>query len=344
MNDSAQINDPVHIGELAVQSYLRGTKKLQRYIEPMAKGLEEARHRYPLDIEFGEWLRSSHYADLGKTDRAALIKLGQDTWDDDLRSAIAAMPTSSPELIARQLYSPVSDHRNPGNDDTPDDEDDDDSGYYGSERHVRSNEAWDTIDPRLVPALLQAIPTLRKRKIWEPAAGRGLMAGQLHKAGCSVAVVTDIAPRADGISRMDFFVAEVMMPNLDAIVTNPPWGRLAAPFIRHALELARPARALVAMLVPIPWLTAAGVADMTGDAGLEAIVVPRFRAKWMTDEEEAELAKERAAAGKSANVSPKMNHIWVIWDFARDAALLPAVMFVDRPIIQEAETLLDAAE
>ena len=56
------------------------------------------------------------------------------------------------------------------------------SGFYGSERRARSNESWDTIDPRLVQVLVAALPELRKLSIWEPAAGRGLMVEQLRRA------------------------------------------------------------------------------------------------------------------------------------------------------------------
>lgn len=332
MNDIAHINDPVSLGETAVQSYLRGTKKLQRYIEPMALGLAAAKGRHPQTSDFKEWLANSPYGGLEKNERAALIRLGE-SWSDELREWIAGLTISSPRLIWEK-HCETSQNGNSDNVTDDDEDEDDESGYYGSERRVRSNEAWDTVDPRLVTALVEALPNLRKRKIWEPAAGRGLMVDQLREEGCTVECASDIEPRGARVEGQDFLAVTEMPLYLDAIVTNPPWGRLAAPFIRHALDLARPVRALVAMLVPVPWLTSAGVADMTGDTGLEVIVIPRFRAKWMTAEEEAELANGPA--------SPKMNHIWVIWDFARDGSLLPAVVFVDRPAVQEATTLLAA--
>jgi hypothetical protein len=328
MTDST-INDPVRLGEAAAAKFVAGSKRTQAHIEPMAKGLLEAKRRYPHTGQFGEWLIGSPYNAIGKDDRAALIRLGE-IWSDDLRRRIEATTMTSPDYIWDKLCKPSAPPK-PDNV-SADDAAAPDPGLYPA-RITRTNESWDTVDPRLVRALLQAVPSLRRRKIWEPAAGAGLMAGQLHMAGCSVILASDIAPRGDGVETLDMMAVETMPGGPDAIVTNPPWGDLAAPFIRHALELAEPKRALVAMLVPLPWITAAGVADMTGNPALEALVIPRFRAKWMTAEEEARLANGPA--------SPKMNHIWIVWDFNRDLDLLPAVMFVDPP---KEETSLLAAE
>jgi predicted RNA methylase len=197
------------------------------------------------------------------------------------------------------------------------------STFYASDRIARSNEAWDTIDPRLVKSLVEAIPSLKNRVVWEPAAGCGTMVDQLKAAGVKVDVATDIEPRRDDIAKLDLLAATEMMPGTDAIVTNPPWGRLAAPFVRKALELAEARRALAAMLLPLPWIAGAKIADLTSSPGFQDLVVPRYRARWMTDEEEAELDD-----GPS---NPKMNHAWLLWDFARDPDLLPAVRFVDAP-------------
>jgi hypothetical protein len=260
-------------------------------------------------------LKDSSYAELGKSDRAALIKLGQN-WDDDLAARLAELDSYSPELIARKLVP--SDNRNES-------EDDDNGGseFYGSPRTERANEAWDTIDPRLVKSLVEAIPGLTSRMVWEPSAGCGLMLDQLEAAGVKVEVATDVAPRRGDITQLDLLTATEMPAGTTAIITNPPWGRLAAPFVRHALRLAELRKALVAMLLPLPWITGRKIADMTGSPGFDALVVPRYRARWMTPEEEAALED-----GPSA---PKMNHVWLAWDFARDPNLFPVIKFVDAP-------------
>jgi hypothetical protein len=313
-------NDLVLIGETAVRAFARGARKLKEQIEPMALGLAEAKRRYPALREFGAWLQDSPYADLNKDDRAALIKLGEN-WDDDLAARFAKLDSYSPQLIARELFS-----YNKKTDDDGDDGDSDsdsDSGFYGSERITRSNEAWDTVDPRLVKSLVEAVPGLKSRMVWEPSAGCGLMVDQLEGVGVKVYAATDIEPRRDDIAQRDLMTATEMPPGANAIVSNPPWGRLAAPFVRKTLELAAQRRALVAMLLPLPWVAGRKIADLTGSPGLDALVVPRYRARWMTEQEEAEL--------EDGPSSPKMNHVWLVWDFARDPSLLPAIVFIDAP-------------
>ena len=144
------------------------------------------------------------------------------------------------------------------------------------------------------------------------------------------------------VEAQDFLAATALPDDVAAIVTNPPWGRLAAEFVRHAIELAEPRRALVAMLLPLPWITARGIADLTGSAGFDQIVVPRFRARWMTEDEETELAVQRRAKNKPGNVSPKMNYVWLIWNFDRDPLVEPIIVFADAP--DEASEIAEAAE
>ena len=78
-----------------------------------------------------------------------------------------------------------------------------------------------------------------------------------------------------------------------------------------------------AMLLPLPWITGRKIADLTGSRGFDALIVPRYRARWMTPEEEAELED-----GPSA---PKMNHVWLVWDFGRPSGYAPRIDFVDAP-------------
>lgn len=313
---SELINDLVTIGETAARAFVRGTRKLKEHIEPMALGLAEAKRRYPALRDFGAWMKTSAFVDLGKTDRAALIKMGEN-WSDELLAFIMESPLISPRLIWEAFSHDGK------TDDDDDDEDDGGSEFYGSDRISRSNEAWDTIDPRLVKSLVEAIPDLKNRLVWEPSAGCGLMVDQLAAAGVKVAAATDIEPRRGDITQLDLLTASEMVPGTDAIITNPPWGRLAAPFVRKALELAEQRKAMVAMLLPLPWITGRKIADLTGSPGFEALVVPRYRAQWMTEEEEAEL--------EDGPSSPKMNHVWLVWEFARDPILWPVIRFVDAP-------------
>jgi hypothetical protein len=150
-----------------------------------------------------------------------------------------------------------------------------------------------------------------------------MMLDQLEAAGARVYIGTDIEPRRDDIHTLDVLTAEEMVTGTNAVVTNPPWGRLAAPFVRHVLMLAEKNSATVAMLLPLPWITGRRVADMTSNTGFDRMIVPRYRARWMTPEEEAEL--------KDGPSGPKMNHVWLVWDFARNRAFAPRIDFVDAP-------------
>lgn len=325
-------NDLVVIGETAARAFVRGTMKLKEHIEPMALGLAEARRRYPADRDFGAWLAASAFAEMGKNDRTALIKLGE-SWCVELAARIAKIPSSSPQL----LWLEVSYNRKPNEDNEDDDgneeesesEEKEGSEFYGSDRISRSNEAWDTIDPRLVQSLVAGVPILKERMVWEPSAGCGMMVDQLEAAGVRVLAATDIEPRRHNIIKLDLLTATEMISGTTAIITNPPWGRLAAPFVRHTLKLAEARKAMVAMLLPLPWITGRKISDMTGSPGFDVLVVPRYRARWMTEEEEAELE-----GGPSA---PKMNHVWLVWDFARDPKFVPIIKFVDAPADEEVE-------
>jgi hypothetical protein len=282
------INDLITIGETAALAFLRGTRKLQDYLEPMALGLAEARRRHPADRDFGAWLKGSAFAEMRKDDRAALIKLGEN-WTDELAARIAEIPSSSPRMIWEEVSQIAKPETEENDDDDDDDGDDKDSGFYGSDRISRSNEAWDTRDPRLVKSLVEAVPGLKDRKVWEPAAGDGTMVDQLRASGVKVIAATDIEPRREDIAQLDLLTATEMPAGTDASISNPPWGRLAAPFVRHVLKLAEQRQAMVAMLLPLPWITGRKVADLTGSPGFEELIVPRYRARWMTEEEEAEL-------------------------------------------------------
>jgi hypothetical protein len=311
-------NDLVTIGEDAARAFARGTKKLKEHIEPMALGLAEAKRRYPALIAFGEWVRGSAYAALLKNDRAALIKIGEN-WSDELAARIAEIPSASP----RAIWEEFSQSGKTDEDDIDDEGEDDGSGLY-KDRISRTNEAWDTIDPRLARSLVEMLPALKDRMVWEPAAGCGMLLDQLESAGVKVFAATDIEPRRDDIHPHDLLEAVEMVTGCTAIVTNPPWGRLAAPFVRHCLKLAEPASAIVCMLLPLPWITGRKVADLTGDPAFDAMIVPRYRARWMTPEEEAGLEDGAQA--------PKMNHVWCVWDFARGKGLAPRIDFVDAPV------------
>jgi len=83
--------------------------------------------------------------------------------------------------------------------------------------------------------------------IWEPASGNGAIAKVLMAAGHRV-ISTDLIDRGWGTGGIDF-LAETRN-RARHIVTNPPYaGNLISRFAQHALNLARPVRGTVVMLV-----------------------------------------------------------------------------------------------
>lgn len=82
-------------------------------------------------------------------------------------------------------------------------------------------------------ALLRCEPLLGR--VWEPACGRGAISRVLEESGvCGVS--TDLVDRGFGQGGVDFLMEHKPPPNVDTIVTNPPF-KLADEFVRHGLRL-----------------------------------------------------------------------------------------------------------
>lgn len=89
------------------------------------------------------------------------------------------------------------------------------------------------------------------RRVWEPACGDGGIAKLLELGGFEV-VGTDLVDRGYGEGGVDFL--QTTERRADAIITNPPFGDLAHPFVEHAFELGVP---YIAMLFNINFWSAA---------------------------------------------------------------------------------------
>jgi hypothetical protein len=84
-------------GEAAVDLYNRDLKSARARIMPMARGLLAAKRKYPATQDFGDWLQTSSYREIGQTDRAALIKIGEN--DDFAAKFMRITILTSPESI-----------------------------------------------------------------------------------------------------------------------------------------------------------------------------------------------------------------------------------------------------
>lgn len=157
------------------------------------------------------------------------------------------------------------------------------TGYKRLANDAYATPAWVT------EALLDNVEL--PRAIWEPAAGDGFMVRVLSQRGHNVHA-TDITIDLD-------FLECVSAPDTQAIVTNPPYS-LADKFIRHALDLMRPRRGMVAMLLRNEFDSAKKRADIfkNNQAFFLKLVLTK-RPRWFADDK----------------ASPRHNFSWFCWDF-----------------------------
>jgi len=154
-------------------------------------------------------------------------------------------------------------------------------------------DCYDT-PPEAVAALLRCekLPY----KIWEPACGKGNIAGVLIDAGHAV-YPTDLNDRGYGIAGIDFLLHGPPV-DCDAIVTNPPFS-LAEEFVEVALERAP----MVVMLLRLAFYESDRRSDILEGRGLARIHCFRKRLPMMHRE---------GWEGRKANSG--MAFAWFVWD------------------------------
>ena len=122
-----------------------------------------------------------------------------------------------------------------------------DPAMVGASKHERNdNDLYET-PPWCTEAALSVLPRLRG-KIWEPSCGNGKISKVLLAAKYCV-VSTDIEHYGFGWGGMDFFEQKEMLDGTRHIFTNPPFGALAEPYMRHALSLTKPVKGTVTLFL-----------------------------------------------------------------------------------------------
>ncbi len=176
------------------------------------------------------------------------------------------------------------------------------SGYERRERDLYETPEWATA------AVVPHLPDSATR-IWEPACGGMKMVNAINKfrPRIGVAKQTDISTGAD------FFAWTDSAPEVNAIVTNPPY-ELATEFIEHALRLMESRRGVVAMLLRTDFDHAKSRSHLFRDC-------PAFAKKLVLTRRIVWFEPEPGAKGKS----PSFNHAWFIWDWAHEGA--PALAY-----------------
>jgi len=179
--------------------------------------------------------------------------------------------------------------------------DSDPSLYESKYERTTLDRYW--TDPWITRALLQHHPL--GFFVWEPAAGRGDMSNVLLATGRNV-VATDLDPSEydaqDNVcKKLDFLHGPTQDHGwIDAIVTNPPFGKDAQKFVERALEYDV---MTVAMLLRSEFRSGKTRRHLFGDcpmyAGEIVLTTRPLWDWWFRDKPEA---------------SPRHNFSWFVWD------------------------------
>jgi hypothetical protein len=162
----------------------------------------------------------------------------------------------------------------------------------------RGNDLYETPECA-VTALLRAENI--SGPIWEPACGRGAIAGVFNIRGFTV-VASDLNDYGYGSHGVDFLTAPAPGHGAGWIITNPPY-LLAAEFVRRAIELGVPN---IAMLLRLNFLESVRRADILDGGHLARVHVFANRLPMMHRD------------GWTGNrVSSAVAHAWFVWDMTR---------------------------
>lgn len=140
-----------------------------------------------------------------------------------------------------------------------------------------------------------------KDTVWECAAGKGHMAYEIEQRGYKV-IRSDIKSYGCKNTILDFLEVKRLAPHVKTIMTNPPYSNgMADKFIRHALELTRPVKGRVLMLLKVKFDCGSTRADIFGNC-------PAYCAKLI-------LTERMLIPGFKHRAQPMDNHAWYMWDW-----------------------------
>lgn len=168
------------------------------------------------------------------------------------------------------------------------------------QRHSLRERGNDLYETPLVA--VQALLTVEQLPltVWEPACGRGAIAKPLRAAGYTV-VATDLVDYAvpdQDQAGIDFLFERTAPPEVEAIVTNPPF-KLANQFAAHALELVP----RVCLLLRLAFLESEARSPIL-DSGRLARVLPFRRRLPM-------MHRDGWTGPRSTNPTA---YAWFVWD------------------------------
>ena len=190
------------------------------------------------------------------------------------------------------------------------------SGFARRQNDFYSTPAWVT------ECLLRHVAL--RGPVWEPCCGDGAIARIVGDRGHHV-VATDLAEYGFGRSGVDFFACREMPEGCRALVTNPPYGNGATQpatggasaamlrFLRHALDLTERAEGQLALLVRFQWIAGKKASTLISSGPFDSVIALTRRIRWFD-------------MGEATNAG-QHHHAWIVFDYRRDAAAPPAILF-----------------
>lgn len=163
--------------------------------------------------------------------------------------------------------------------------------------------------PEIATVRLMENCTLRD-VVWEPACGAGAIGKVLERDGHTV-MGSDLGAHGWGQAGVDFFNPDQCRPLIVKggefdIVTNPPYNE-GATFVRRALEVVRPWRGTVAMLLRLNFMCGSSRFDIFADGPLEKVLVFEGR-----------LPRMHRAGYTGDKASSMMDFAWFIWNWRHE--------------------------
>lgn len=167
-------------------------------------------------------------------------------------------------------------------------------------------------------------------RVWEPACGNGALSKPLQHDTLGVistdivrypgfepdAVVNffDIRPNGEPGSEDELHLNDLAWLGYvpDCIITNPPYGKDAEAFARHALRLMQDQHGDVFLLCRHEWDCAAGRADLFDHPAFAAKITLRHRPRWIP----------------GTKTAPRFPYAWYHWSWAKPAGARPELIYV----------------
>lgn len=195
-----------------------------------------------------------------------------------------------------------------------------DPSMLGQTKYARTILDFYPTPPRATEAFVTATKHMfQHRVIAEPACGNGAIVNVL-KPHCAAMVATDVQAY-DGFDPdaiVDFLSVETYSEYCDksggkptAIITNPPYGKLAEAFAWKGIQLMEECGGMVALLCRHEWDAAKGRAPLFDHPSFAAKVTLRFRPRWI----------------EGTTGAPRFSYAWYVWAHDRDKMFPPACLY-----------------